>query len=187
MGRGRERASELGRGRKWKRGGGRAGRGAQKGRGRADVAGERADVGAGARTWLDNARTWARQRRGIMGERLGTTDRWGRRDREGNEHAGERNSTDRPSPWDRERGREGALKVAPTGRTRLSGREGERARARTGLSGLPWAEIGFPFSREFLIAFLFIFSRVFNSNSNQVPNSNQIKYVQQFKEYLGSI
>jgi hypothetical protein len=62
-----------------------------------------------------------------------------------------------------------------------------RGRARTGLSGLPWAEFGFPFSREFLIAFLFIFSRVFNSNSNQVSNSNQIKYVQQFKEYLGSI
>jgi hypothetical protein len=32
--------------------------------------------------------------------------------------------------------------------------------------------------------FLFIFSRVFNSNSNQVSNSNQIKHVQQFKEYL---
>jgi hypothetical protein len=40
---------------------------------------------------------------------------------------------------------------------------------------------------EFLLPFLFIFSRVFNSNSNQVSNSNQIKYVQQFKEYLGSI
>jgi hypothetical protein len=70
-------------------------------------------------------------------------------------------------------------------------REGERgragARARTGLSGLPWDEFSFPFSREFLIAFLFIFSKVFNSNSNQVSNSNQIKYVQQFKEYLGSI
>jgi hypothetical protein len=33
--------------------------------------------------------------------------------------------------------------------------------------------------------FLFIFSRVFNSNSNQVSNSNQINHVQQFKEYLG--
>jgi hypothetical protein len=45
--------------------------------------------------------------------------------------------------------------------------------------------MGFIFSREFLIAFLFIFSRVFNSNSNQVSNSIQIKQVQQFKEYLG--
>jgi hypothetical protein len=56
-----------------------------------------------------------------------------------------------------------------------------------GLSGPTWAELGFPFSKDFLIAFLFIFSRVFNSNSNQVLNSNQIKYMQQFKEYLGSI
>jgi hypothetical protein len=62
-----------------------------------------------------------------------------------------------------------------------------RGRARTGLSGLPWAEFSFPFSREFLIDFLFILSRVFNSNLNQVSYSNQIKYVQQFKEYLGSI
>jgi hypothetical protein len=37
------------------------------------------------------------------------------------------------------------------------------------------------------LPFLFIFSRVFNSNSNQVSNSNQIKYVQQLKEYLGLI
>jgi hypothetical protein len=60
-------------------------------------------------------------------------------------------------------------------------------RAQAGLSGPTWAKIGFPFSRDFLIAFLFIFSRVFNSNSNQVSKSNQIKYVQQFKEYLDSI
>jgi hypothetical protein len=54
----------------------------------------------------------------------------------------------------------------------------------TGLNGPTWAELAFLFSREFLIAFLFIFSRVFNSNSSQVSNSNQIKHVQQFKEYL---
>jgi hypothetical protein len=126
----------------------------------------------------------------IVGGRLRTADRWGRRDKE-RERAGaaENNGADRVGPRDRERGREGALRVVPTRGTRLSGRGGARARARerTGLSGLPWAEFGFPFSREFLIAFLFILSRVFNSNSNQVSNSNQIKYVQQFKEYLGSI
>ena len=67
-------------------------------------------------------------------------------------------------------------------------REGERARGREArLNGPTWAELAFLFSREFLIAFLFIFSRVFNSNSNQVSNSNHIKHVQQFKEYLGSI
>jgi hypothetical protein len=88
----------------------------------------------------------------------------------------------------RERERGGGMRarwLAPTGGARLSGTGG--ARARDGLSGPTWAEIGFPFSRDFLIAFLFIFSRVFNSNSNQVSNSIQIKYVQQFKEYLGSI
>ena len=77
--------------------------------------------------------------------------------------------------------------MAPTGGARLSGTEdaGAQAHAGAGLSGPTWAELGFPFSREFLIAFLLIFSRVFNSNSNQVSNSNQINHVQQFKEYLG--
>jgi hypothetical protein len=32
--------------------------------------------------------------------------------------------------------------------------------------------------------FLFIFSRVFNSNSNLVSNSNHFKLVQHFKEYF---
>jgi hypothetical protein len=61
----------------------------------------------------------------------------------------------------------------------------KRARAcEAGLNGPTRAELGFSIFREFLIAFLFIFSRVFNSNSNHVSNSNQIKHVQQFKEYL---
>jgi hypothetical protein len=66
----------------------------------------------------------------------------------------------------------------------LSGDTGARARGLAGPSWADWAEKAFSFSREFLIAFLFIFSRVFYSNSNQVSNSNQIKHVQQFKEYL---
>jgi hypothetical protein len=75
--------------------------------------------------------------------------------------------------------------LAPIGGTRLSGTEGTRAWARwVGPNGPTWAEIDFLFSREFLIAFLFILSRVFNSNSNQVSNSSQTKHVQQFKEYL---
>jgi hypothetical protein len=63
------------------------------------------------------------------------------RERGGSERA--RVGADRQDPPVRHRGRASAL-------------------ARTGLSGLPWAKFGFPFSREFLIAFLFIFSRVFN-------------------------
>jgi hypothetical protein len=52
VGRARERASESDRGRKWARGGGRAGRGAQKGRGCTDVTRERAVVGVhGKRLW----------------------------------------------------------------------------------------------------------------------------------------
>jgi hypothetical protein len=87
----------------------------------------------------------------------------------------------------RERGREGA-RVCADRRVRLSG-TGTRGRARAwaGLNGLPWDELAFPIFLEFLLPFLFIFSRVFNSNSNQVSNSNQIKYVQHSKEYLGSI
>jgi hypothetical protein len=67
--------------------------------------------GADAGTWPENARTWARPRRGIMGERLGTGDRWVRRDRERERAgAGKRNGADRSAPpsSERERGREGA-------------------------------------------------------------------------------
>jgi hypothetical protein len=63
----------------------------ERGRGSwADGAIERGEVGeqgagvkrgAGAQTWPKNARSWARPRREIVGERLETADRWGRRDR----------------------------------------------------------------------------------------------------------
>jgi hypothetical protein len=46
--------------------------------------------------------------------------------------------------------------------SRAHGRGHGRGRARgTGLNGPTWAELAFLFSREFLIAFLFIFSRFF--------------------------
>jgi hypothetical protein len=66
-----------------------------------------------------------------VGDKLGAADRWGRQDREGSEHASERNGADRPGPRgsERERGREGALELAPTGGARLSGTE---ARTRGG-------------------------------------------------------
>jgi hypothetical protein len=122
----------------------------------------------------------------IVGERLGTAGRWGRRDREREWARGKRTvPIARPHRAARERERVIALELAPTGGVRLLGTEGARAWA--GLSGLVWAELDFSFFLEFLLPFLFIFSRVFNSNSNQVSNSNQIKYVQQYKEYLGSI
>jgi hypothetical protein len=54
----------------------------------------------------------------------------------------------------------------------LRAHTGASARAELGLLGRLGLKWLFSFSREFLISFLFIFSRVFNSNSNQVSNSN---------------
>jgi hypothetical protein len=107
--------------------------------------------------------------------------------------AGEKNGADSLARQSskREREREGERARVCVDRrgppVRHQGRVGAGVRAGVGLIGLVWAEIGFPFSRDFLIAFLFNFSSVFNSNSNQVSNSNQIKSMPQFKEYLGSI
>jgi hypothetical protein len=84
---------------------------------------------------------------------------------------------------ERERGRTGWRRQAGPACQAPRARKRRRARG-AGLNGLSWAELAYLFSREFLIAFLFIFSRVFNSNSNEVSNSNQIKHMQQFKEYL---
>jgi hypothetical protein len=41
-----------------------------------------------------------------------------------------------------------------------------------GPDGLAWAEMAFPFLGIFQLIFYFIFSRVFNSKSNQISNSN---------------
>jgi hypothetical protein len=140
--------------------------------------GARLKRGKDVRRWPEIARSWARPGGGSWAGGWGRADRWGRRDREGSGRACERNDADKPGPRGNktERGREGAR----------VGTEGARVRG-AGLSGPTWAELGFSIFKEFLIAFLFIFSRVFKSNSNQVSNSVQIKHVQQFKEYLGSI
>jgi hypothetical protein len=62
-------------------------------------------------------------------------------------------------------------RLAPKGEVRLSGAAGAQARV-AGPSGLVWAELTFSLFLNFLIGFPFLFSRVFNSNSNQVSNSN---------------
>jgi hypothetical protein len=88
-----------------------------------------------------------------------------------------------------EREREGERR-ARVGADRRDPPVRQRGRAGACAGWAKWAALGqisFSFFLEFLIAFLFIFSRVFNSNSNQVSNSSQIKYVQHFKEYLGLI
>jgi hypothetical protein len=83
-------------------------------------------------------------------------------------------------------GANGRRKLAPTGWSHWAARERGRVgaqgcadrwgspvrqRGRTGalagwLNGLPWAKLAFPIFLEFLMPFLFILSRVFNSNSN---------------------
>jgi hypothetical protein len=61
----------------------------------------------------------------------------------------------------REREREGAQerKLPLTGGSHLSGGAGTRVR---GLAGPSWAAFPFSFSLDFLIPFLFLFSRIFN-------------------------
>jgi hypothetical protein len=110
----------------------------------------------------------------------------GQREREWVQVGG-KNGADSSGPQGRERGRGRAQACAdrrgPPVRHR--GRASAGAHARAGLSGPTWAEMAFSIFLEFLLSFLFIFSRVFNPNSIQVSTSNQINHVQQIKEYLG--
>jgi hypothetical protein len=89
------------------------------------------------------------------------------REREG-ERAGKVTGADRLGPLGseraRERGRSGLRRQV--GLACQAERARGRGRTRAGLNGLPWAELAFPIFLEFLMPFLFIFSRVFNSNSN---------------------
>jgi hypothetical protein len=74
---------------------------------------------------------------------------------------GEVTGTDRSVPLGSEREREGAREgeLPPTGGVRLSGGAGARARGLAGPAGLLSP---FSFSLNFLIPFLFLFSKVFN-------------------------
>jgi hypothetical protein len=112
-------------------------------------------------------------------------DGWGPRGREKERARAEKKRCRQVGPIEEREGEE-ARGLALTGGTAYQApRVRGRGRAcRAGSNGPTWAEFAFLFSREFLIAFPFIFSRVFHSNSNQVSNPIQIKHVQQFKEYL---
>jgi hypothetical protein len=121
----------------------------ERGRGSwAEGANERGEVGeqgvglkrgAEARTWPENARSWARPRRGIVGRRLETADRWGLWDRE----------------RERESGRGGGGRTVPTtlahwverGRGRAQAcadRRGPpvRHRGRAGAGWAKWTDLG---------------------------------------------
>jgi hypothetical protein len=143
--------------------------------------GARLKRGEDVRRWLENVRSWACPQRGTWAGGWGRTDRWGLRDRERERERERERARGREEQhrqyWptgQREGEGERARGLAPIGGTPLSDTEGVRARAQggAGLNEPTWAELGFSIFREFLIAFLFIFSRVFNSNSNQVSNSN---------------
>jgi hypothetical protein len=91
--------------------------------------------------------------------------------------ARERTSADRSGPRDREREGEERARVGADRRdlpVRRRGRASVHARAGAGLNGPTWAEIAFSIFLEFLLPFLFIFSRVFqfkfNSSFKFKPN-----------------
>jgi hypothetical protein len=115
-------------------------------------------------------REWAR---GAMARRL--VER-GLRGREGRGARGRRNRRQQLGPTGqraRERGKRAQDSLPLTCGVRQSGVAGARARAHaTGPGGLVWARMAFSFFLNFLIAFPFLFSRVFNPNSIQVSNSN---------------
>jgi hypothetical protein len=89
-----------------------------------------------------------------------------------------------PPSSERERGRECGCGPSLRGGIYLSGNAGAR-----GLAGLDWAcwvETGLSFSREFRIAFLFIFTMDFKSNSNQIQIQTIPNMCIKQKDNLGS-
>jgi hypothetical protein len=152
----------------------------ERGRGSwAEGANERGEVGeqgmglkrgAGARTWPENVQSWARPRRGDRGREVRDVLTSGDGGSERERARGEKNGVDSSGSRgrERERGRERALRFAPTGGARLSDTGGTRAWA--GLNGPTWAELAFSIFLKFLLPFLFIFSRVFNSSFKFKPH-----------------
>jgi hypothetical protein len=79
----------------------------------AEGASERGEVGkhgagfkrdAGARTWPENVRSWARPRRGIVGGRLWMTNRWARRDKDRESGRGEKERRRQIGPTEQREG-----------------------------------------------------------------------------------
>jgi hypothetical protein len=81
------------------------------------------------------------------------------------EQAGEVTGADRLGPLGSERARESGHSGLRrhVGLACQAERARGRRRTRAGLNGPPWAELAFPIFLEFLMPFLFIFPRVFNS------------------------
>jgi hypothetical protein len=98
-----------------------------------------------------------------------------------------RKGADRQGTGGREREGESvrARGLPLTGGAHLLGGGGARA-APLGWIGPTRLKVVFPFSRDFLNAFLFIFSSELNSNSNTNPNSNNSNMCIKLKNNLGS-
>jgi hypothetical protein len=101
-----------------------------------------------------------RGERGVRGNGS-TTGGPGPRDRERGSAQAKETGADRSAPAGREQESECARKT-DTDRRGPPVRGGRRARG-TGPGGLVWAEMAFSFFLDFLIPFLFLFSRVLNS------------------------
>jgi hypothetical protein len=146
----------------------------------------------------ENARSWARPRqraRAIRGmvptggthgsartdERTGfCADERGPRNRESERACMEETCADRSTPPGSERERGERVRAGWLDRRGppIRGRADARARDLDGPRWAGWAELAFSFFLEFLMVFLFIFSRVSKSNEN----SNYFKHVHQTKE-----
>jgi hypothetical protein len=138
--------------------------------------------GTGARMWPENVWSWARPRRGDRGRQVEDelTGGDGRIERGNGRARGKRSRQAWPT------GQREVQRSERAGWRRQAGPACQTQGARMhGLGLLGWLGLKwpFPFSWNFYCLF-YLFSLGF---SIQVSNSNQIKYVQQFKEYLGSI
>jgi hypothetical protein len=97
--------------------------------------------GARARTWPENARSWARPQREIMGERLETADSGDGGTERGGAGARERTNTDKSGPRDREREREGGRRARVSANRRdppVKRRGHARGLGEMGRLGLKW-------------------------------------------------
>jgi hypothetical protein len=107
----------------------------------------------------------AEREKGARGARAQQLANQSRETERGEGSAGEETGVDRSAPLGIERERESALEgeLALTGGARLSGGAGAQARGLARPSWAGWAAFPFSFSLDFLIPFLFLFSRVSNS------------------------
>jgi hypothetical protein len=134
-------------------------------------------AGAGRAELTGEAHGAERERRGTRATAQRLAERACETERAEGRGEGKTTGTDKLAPLGREReGGAWGQKPLLTGGAHLSGGGGARARGRVawlGRAGPSWVALPFSFSLDFLIAFPFLFSRVFNPNKFQIQtNSN---------------